>query len=130
LRFATIPRPTRPGQHFTFDVTLCNNSTAVLATSEPWPCLLMYRWLDARTHITVVEHGLRSILQPPVRPGQELTYTMQAFTPSASGDYVLRVTIIQEGWRWLDSLDPPVSADVPITISAEPVHEYTSMDSR
>jgi hypothetical protein len=90
----------------------------------------MYRWLDARTHITVVEHGLRSILQPPVRPAQEATYTMQAFTPSASGDYVLRVTIIQEGWRWLDSLDPPVSADVPITISAEPIHEYTSMDSR
>jgi len=44
---------------------------------------------------------------------------MRAIAPNEPGDYILRVTIIQEGWRWLDFLTPPVCADTPVTIAPE-----------
>jgi len=119
LQFLTIPPSVAPRSHFTFDVSLFNGSQVPLATSAPWPSLLMYRWLNASTGSIVVEHGFRSIIQPPTWPGGESVYSMRAIAPSEPGDYILRVTIIQEGWRWLDILQPAVCVDTPVTIAPE-----------
>jgi hypothetical protein len=84
----------------------------------------MYRWLDGRTREVVVEHGFRTIIQPPAWPGAESIYSMRAIAPNQPGDYILRATIIQEGWRWLDFLAPAVSVESPVTIvSGPPVEE-------
>ena len=79
----------------------------------------MYRWLHGRTRDMVVEHGLRTIIQPPAWPGGESVYSMRAIAPDEPGDYILRVTIIQEGWRWLDLLAPPVCAESLVAIVPE-----------
>jgi hypothetical protein len=124
LRYLTVPQSVAPGRNFTVDVGLFNGASVPIATAAPWPCLLMYRWLNARTGLMVVEHGVRTIIQPPARPGEETFYSMRAIAPNEPGDYILRVTIIQEGWRWLDSLAPAVCAESPVTIAPElPVQE-------
>jgi hypothetical protein len=66
-----------------------------------------------------VEHGLRTIIQPPAWPGEQSVHTMRAIAPNEPGDYILRVTIIQEGWRWLDLLAPAVRADAPMTVTPD-----------
>ncbi len=119
LQFVTIPPSVAPQRHFTFEVSLFNGSQVPLATAAPWPSLLMYRWLNASTGSIVVEHGFRTAIQPPAWPGGESVYSMRAIAPNEPGDYVLRVTIIQEGWRWLDTLQPAVCVDTPVTISLE-----------
>jgi glycosyltransferase involved in cell wall biosynthesis len=125
LRFLTVPQSIATRRHFTFDVGLFNGAPVPIATAAPWPSLLMYRWLNASTGEMVVEHGIRSIIQPPAWPGGESVYSMRAIAPNEPGDYILRVTIIQEGWRWLDFLTPAVCADAPVTIAPElsVVHE-------
>jgi hypothetical protein len=124
LRFVTAPPSVAPRRHFTFDVALFNGSSVPVVTAAPWPCLLMYRWLDGRTREVVVEHGFRTIIQPPAWPGAESIYSMRAIAPNQPGDYILRATIIQEGWRWLDFLAPAVSVESPVTIvSGPPVEE-------
>ena len=117
LRLMNVPDSAAPRRQFTFDVALQNGSQVPIATSSPWPCLLTYRWLCRRTGEIVVEHGFRSILQPPAWPGMETIYPMRAIAPNREGDYILRATIIQEGWRWLDHLSPAVCADAPVRIA-------------
>jgi len=111
LQSSTIPESVAPCRHLTFEISLFNGASVPIATAAPWPCLLMYRWLNARTRDMVVEHGLRTIIQPPAWPGRESVYSMRAIAPNEAGDYILRVTIIQEGWRWLDLVAPSVRAE-------------------
>jgi hypothetical protein len=118
LQFAQVPELATARQHFMAEVTLDNRSPVPIATAAPWPCLLTYRWLSAWNGAVVVEHGHRSILQPPAWPNVESAYSMRIIAPSEPGEYVLRATIIQEGWRWLDSLAPPVRADTPVWVAA------------
>jgi len=119
LRLLTVPKSLAPRRHCTFEIGLRNETLAPIATAAPWPCLLMYRWLSARTRDMVVEQGLRSIIQPPAWPGVESVYSMRVIAPDRPGDYILRVTIIQEGWRWLDALDPAVCAESNVTVTSE-----------
>jgi glycosyltransferase involved in cell wall biosynthesis len=116
LRFIEVPPSAAPRQHFRFDVGVFNGSRRPVATAAPWPSMLMCRWLDGRTGQFVVEHGFRTILQPPAWPDTETVYSMRAFAPGRAGEYVLRVTIIQEGWRWLDHLDPRVLAETRVVV--------------
>jgi hypothetical protein len=117
LRLLTVPASAAPQQHLTFDIALDNGTRVPIATSAPWPCMLTYRWLRRQTREIVVEHGFRTILQPPAWPGTESTYSMRAIAPSQEGDYVLRATILQEGWRWLDHLSPAVFAEAPVRVA-------------
>ena len=102
-------------------VVVDNRTPKPVATSPPWPCLLMYRWIARGAGEVVVEHGFRSIIQPPAQPGSETEYTMRIIAPKIEGQYVLRVTMIQEGWRWLDHLEPKVTADAVIRVVGETV---------
>jgi hypothetical protein len=49
----------------------------------------------------------------------ESIYSMRVISPHEPGDYLLRATIIQEGWRWLDVLAPVVCAESPVAIVPE-----------
>jgi hypothetical protein len=117
LELSGVPASVAARGHFTFEVSLSNGSLVPIATAAPWPSLLMYRWLNASTGSTVVEHGFRSIIQPPAWPGGKPVYSMRAIAPNDPGDYILRVTILQEGWRWLDFLEPAVCVDSLVTIA-------------
>jgi hypothetical protein len=118
LQFSGVPEFATPRQHVVAEVTLVNRSPRPIATAAPWPCLLAYRWLSAWNGAVVVEDGLRSILQPPAWPKAESTYTMRIVAPGEPGEYVLRATIIQEGWRWLDAMAPFVRADARVLVVA------------
>lgn len=102
------------------DVSLRNRSPQPIATSAPWPSMLTYRWIDARTGDVIVEHGFRTILQPPAWAGTRSAYPMRAIAPNQAGDCILRVTVIQEGWRWLDALEPHVYADTRVSVVPAP----------
>jgi glycosyltransferase involved in cell wall biosynthesis len=119
LRLLTVPRSSAPCRHCTLEIGLYNETSVPIATAAPWPCLLMYRWLNGRTRKMVVEHGFRTIIQPPAWPGVESIYSMRVIAPEEPGDYILRVTIIQEGWRWLDVLAPEVCAESHVAIVPE-----------
>lgn len=119
LRLLTVPRSSAPGRHCTLEIGLYNKTSVPIVTAAPWPCMLTYRWLNSRTREMVVEHGFRTIIQPPAWPGVESFYSMRVIAPDDPGEYLLRVTIIQEGWRWLDFLAPVVCAESPVAIVPE-----------
>jgi hypothetical protein len=116
LQFRIAPQSIESRRHFTFEVNLFNGAAVPIGSAAPWPSMLMYRWLNASSGSIVIEHGFRTIIQPPAWPGAQSSYSMRAIAPHEPGNYILRVTIIQEGWRWLDSLTPGVYVDTPVTI--------------
>lgn len=50
-------------------------------------------------------------------PGRDTTHPLRGLAPSQPGEYILRATIVQEGWRWLDAMAPAVYADVPVLVT-------------
>ncbi len=111
-----VPPVVEAGRLFRARVTLRNGSRRPIATSHPWPCQLMYRWLDRESGAMVIEHGLRTVVSPPCWPGSTTSQTLRVFAPARAGELILRVTMIQEGWRWLDALEPAVADEAAVSV--------------
>jgi hypothetical protein len=58
--------------------------------------------------------GVRSEIYPPLPPGRRFHYNMSVEAPFEAGEYVLRLTLVQEHVAWLDSLG--VYADTPCEV--------------
>jgi hypothetical protein len=101
-------------------VELENRSSEKLGTFPPFPVQLSYRWLRDETGEIVGPEGLRTPLQPPLPPGKTATYSMNIAAPDEPGRYRLRVTLVQEFLRWLDSLPCPLSAEATLVIALSP----------
>ena len=116
LRLLERPLEIRAGEVFPVTAELENASRQIVATAAPWPTLLMYRWIGP-DGATVVEHGMRSIVQPPCHPQTSQNYLMHVIAPDTPGEYRLRLTMIQEGWRWLDRVEPPLQYDTFVSVT-------------
>lgn len=113
-----VPKVVDAGRLFRAHVRLHNGSRRPIATSEPWPCQLMYRWLDPESGATIVEHGFRTVVSPLCWPGSTTHQAVRVFAPARPGHFTLRVTMIQEGWRWLDALQPAVADNAAVSVRA------------
>jgi len=74
---------------------------------------LAYRWLDSAGRIVVAD-GHRTALPHDVSPGQSIVLYPTVEAPAEVGDFVLRLTMLQEGVAWFDNqggqpLDVPMS---------------------
>jgi hypothetical protein len=116
LLVRTAPEQVPCGEGFQVVVDLQNHSERMLASFPPFPLHFSYRWIGHDTDTLIVVEGQRSALRPTLLPAAAGAYTVNVAAPSEPGSYRLRVTLVQEAVMWLDSLDPPVIADVPIRI--------------
>lgn len=78
------------------------------------PVHVSYRWLTAGgAPLEVDAH--RGRFDPPLAPGATAEVRLPVMMPPAPGDYQLIVTLVQEGFAWLDHLDPSLRLQVPAT---------------
>jgi hypothetical protein len=105
---AKISAPLRDG-HLWVQCRISNQTSDRIGSHQPAPVQLGYHWLNPNSTVAVFE-GLRTPLIPPLGPGASGIYQMKVLTPSESGDYRLRVTLVQEGIRWFDELPGPASS--------------------
>lgn len=98
-----IPTEMVAGQTLSVDVTVKN------ASPNTWPSKpnrrgmnavhLSYHWLD-RKRQPVVYDGLRTQLPSDLSPGESLTLKAAIQAPDKAGEYVLQMTLVQEGVAW------------------------------
>ena len=103
-----IPTEMMVGQTVSADVTIKN------ASSETWPnkpdpkgrnaVYLSYHWLDRGRQIVVFE-GLRTPLPRDLNPGEAVTLKAVIRAPEKAGEYMLHVTLVQEGVAWFSEKD-------------------------
>jgi hypothetical protein len=115
LSIAVVSCPTEfePNQRDEVLVLLTNGSQRMISSLGEYPVHFAYHWHDQNGAVILFE-GHRSELFPPLLPGQSYSYKAQVVAPHTSGEYVLRLTLVQERVTWLDELD--VFADVRCTV--------------
>ena len=117
LRVTAAPRSVAAAARFAVDVEVRNGSDRHLSSTAPFPVHLACRWLDAQSGAAVTGEGARAILRPILKPGAVETCALAAAAPEIPGRYALRVTLVQEHVLWFDWLQPPVQAEVPLTVT-------------
>lgn len=87
---------------FSLPITVKNVSASGWSSlTEEQPVQLSYHWLDADKNILIFE-GRRTSLKGIVAPGEKQTVNLQVETLPQSGQYILQVTMLQEGVAWFE----------------------------
>jgi hypothetical protein len=112
----SAPEQAAPGASLQVVVDLQNDSDRTLASFSPYPLNLSYRWIDGNTGTPLPAEGSRTPLRPALLPGARGVYTLYVTAPNEPGAYRLRVTLVQESLMWLDTIERPVKADIPLMV--------------
>ena len=105
------------GEQVTISVTVKNIS------QETWPAtpdaedrkhvVLGYRWRDKSGKVLTV--GALPRLPHDLGPGQSMSLNLTIQAPPEAGDYILRLTMLQQGVSWFDDREGK-PLDFPITV--------------
>lgn len=94
-----------------------NLGGAILHSAPPYPVHLSYKWLDPSTGAWNRElEGVRTKLDRPLTPGSNRTIDLDVRTPDTPGEYLLRVTAVQEHVRWFDDADPANACSIVVRV--------------
>ncbi len=115
LKICTIPTAVETGAVFSPLIEVMNGSQATLSSGQPNPVHISYHWLSADTHDTLVFDGERSAILPPLHPGARRSFPVRVQAPLNAGDFLLRLTLVQESVRWFDM--PPVNLAIDARIA-------------
>jgi hypothetical protein len=115
IRIIEAPARVRSGEEFAVRVEFENRTPWRLGTFPPLPLYFTYRWLSGPAR-NAAAGALLTPLSFPVEPGSKGIYYVRVAAPAAQGNFRLRLTFVQEGFRRFDSLFPRVCADVRIEV--------------
>jgi hypothetical protein len=103
-----VPTEMVAGEILLADITIKNAST------KTWPSKpnqrgrnavnLSYHWLDRKRQVVVFD-GLRTPLPRDLKPGESVTLRATIRAPEKAGEYLLHVTMVQEGVAWFSDSD-------------------------
>jgi hypothetical protein len=115
-----IPTEMVAGETVLADITIKNASTRTWP-SKPNPrgrnaVNLSYHWLDRKRQIVVFD-GLRSPLPRDLGPGESVTLRAAIRAPEKAGEYLLHVTMVQEGVAWFSDSDGG-HLSIPVSVAA------------
>lgn len=119
VRVIEVPTNCTTDHAFQATVEVLNGTRQhVIKSRLPNPISVAYHWLDARAGTCVVFDGIRSSVGAGIPPCSSAAVMMDIRSPAVPGDYVLRITIVQEYVQWLDLLPVGIHADVPIRVQS------------
>lgn len=118
-----IPTAMMVGQTVSADVTIKN------ASSKTWPTKpdprgrnavnLSYHWLDPKRQMVIFD-GLRTPLPRDLNPGESVTVRATIRAPEKAGEYLLHVTLVQEGVAWFSEKDGG-QISIPVSVGQKPL---------
>jgi hypothetical protein len=111
------PSSVAVNERFSVEVGLSNTSSYQISSRTPNPVHVSYHWFDAEASRAIVFDGERTRLEAPLMPGGELDVRVSVVAPSVAGQYVLRVTLVQEGVAWLDGDNAGAFCDLKLTVA-------------
>ncbi len=122
------PTEVNVSSEFEIEVEIENYSQFIFNSYGPQPVHIAYHWMNEQATNYIVFDGERTRLFPHLdrREGIVLksllgriakgTYTTKVRALSEKGNYILRVTLVQEGVRWFDVAPTQLMDDISIRI--------------
>lgn len=118
LRAETPPAKMRPRELLWLKVEVMNGTARAVCSGAPFPLNFAYHWLDANSEEAVLFDGERTAVLPELPAGETAAWQMFVIAPGTAGEYLLRVTMVQERARWLDSPGSATVQDFRVSVLA------------
>jgi Glycosyltransferase Family 4 len=90
---------------------------SALGTWPPFPVHLACRWRTVDSPQFLQLEGPRTLLHHPVGSRDTGIHFARVIAPAPAGRYVLRITLVQEGWRWLDDAPVPAFTETDVIVT-------------
>lgn len=74
-----------------------------------------YQWVNAATGAVILD-GLRTPLRGKLAPHQTVSLPLRVLTPQTRGQYILKLSLVQEGCAWFYNANPTSSFDINYTV--------------
>ena len=101
---AALPRRAQAGSVIQIEATVVNRSAQTLASVDPNPVSISYRWHEPAAGTLLLE-GHRARLPAPLAPRATVRRTLELLVPERVGELVLVLTLVHEGVEWFDDGD-------------------------
>jgi hypothetical protein len=117
---ADYPPTLVAGREARVDMSIKNQGGVMLYATKPNPLFASYKWFDRvnRTPIQATE-GIRTPLVRGIPPGKTERVELRVMPPPLAGEYLLRLTLVQENVAWFDSLHPANARDFAVVVHAD-----------
>ena len=112
----TLPGRIAAGETVVLNCRLTNRANVFLVSVPPNPVHLSYKWLRADTGQALAIEGVRTTLPRALLPLGSDTLKMRVQAPDEPGDYILRITLVQELVAWFDDIDLSNSVSGPVRV--------------
>jgi hypothetical protein len=127
LRIA-LPSAMTARSFTTIPCVVKNDGNVALATGDPHPVFLSYRWYAADGDLVEVGNSMHTRLREPLEPGGSIELAMELTTPRHAGRYRLAVALLQSNVAWFDDVAPENSASADVEVSEVPLRSGTYGD--
>lgn len=113
---------------FYIQLEIINYSNFILNSYAPNPTHISYHWMDEQAKSYILFDGERTKIFPPLDRAEDIvfqpllgkitkgSYLARIKAILEKGNYILRVTLVQEGVQWFDLAPTQLSKDIPIKI--------------
>lgn len=116
LEVNRVPQEVNVSTMFWIEARLTNRTDKMLCSVAPYPVHLSYHWLRKTSREVVVFEGIRSGLFPGLGANATGQLAMTILAPTEPGDYLLQTTIVQDGVRWHEEVEPEILQEFPVSV--------------
>jgi hypothetical protein len=118
IELGAVVREVSVAEMFWLDVEVTNATNGPLYSCPPFPVHLSYHWIQSTPQRMVVFDGERSGLFPCARAGATTPWKMVVIAPGEPGEYILQVSVVQDGIRWFENVDSTILREFLISVTA------------
>jgi hypothetical protein len=104
---------------FWLDVEVTNATNVPLYSCPPFPVHLSYHWIDPATRQMIAYDGQRSGVFPSAPANAITPWKMVVLAPNKPGEYILQMTVVQDGIQWLENVNPAILQELVMSVMAK-----------
>jgi len=113
LSSTTTSLTLHPSQDVTIPVRIQNPGTETWVSAGRYPVTISYKWFNKGRMLPI--EGERTLLPAAVPSNQAVNVDVRVVAPAQSGDFDLRITLVQEGVAWF-MLKSNTFLQLPVTV--------------
>jgi hypothetical protein len=119
IKLRAVVNEVTVSEMFWLDVEVTNATSVPLYSCPPFPVHLSYHWIHPATQRMILFDGQRSGVFP-CAPAKAVTpWKVVVLAPDEPGEYILQMTVVQDGIQWFDNVNPGILAEAAISVTAK-----------
>lgn len=119
IKLRTVLREVTVSEMFWLEVEVANATTMPLYSCPPFPVHLSYHWIQPATQQMIVFDGERSGVFPCAPANAITPWKMVVLAPNEPGEYILQMTVVQDGIQWFENVQPAILRELVISVIAK-----------